>query len=369
MPRLQNGAFPSESRLRWSQYVQVEHALAGEVYCGPIEESSTTVKIQNATFDLTSPREWLEYKEMKGGGRQGAYTVLRCDYSPQTETWKIWGKEFHLQRLMDSVRSLQTLLNKDTCIGEEAFNEATNASDKVAKLLLKEAESLQSKDEPKSQCDIFFTVMLTLLWQPEGTGIRVFGHTFSTTTLSTALEYDPEPVVASIALSPDNQKTLPNRFANLPEAKLSSWCRRRGPLEQQFKGTGTGEVLLTQICGEDTCLLEGLTSNLFVVYRGGVLRTPATDSVLGGYARHLVLEHAHRCGLQIEIGPISLKDSSLWEEIFLTSSIRLIAPVQKLVLPTFTNDGCTADQEVWSMEPGRDQLVWREVYRELFASS
>ena len=30
-------------------------------------------------FDLSSPREWLEYNEMKDRGITGAYTVLRCD--------------------------------------------------------------------------------------------------------------------------------------------------------------------------------------------------------------------------------------------------------------------------------------------------
>ena len=43
----------------------------------------------------------------------------------------------------------------------------------------------------------------------------------------------------------------------------------------------------------NTKILEGLTSNFFVIYRDGTVRT-ARRGVLGGYVRHLVLGCADR---------------------------------------------------------------------------
>ncbi len=163
----------------------------------------------------------------------------------------------------------------------------------------------------------------------------------------------------------NNSPQLPSRFDNQPLAKVSSWCSTRRPLESQFKTGDTGEVILTRkgkterLPSEQSDhdkkriesdlgnleLLEGLTSNLFVVYTYGTIRTASANKdddplVLNGYARHyLVLEAAERCGLKIEIctdeKAISVQDGidGLWAEAFLTSSIRLIIPIGEIVLP------------------------------------
>lgn len=217
----------------------------------------------------------------------------------------------------------------------------------------------------ENQVDKLITAMVTILWQPEGDKIQILGHTSCTLNAYRTLDYNPDPVLTVIAHSTDKQDSLPNRVENFPEAKLSSWCRRRRPLEQQFKSSAVDEVLLTRVHDGEVQLLEGLTSNLFVVYPGGILRTPATDQVLGGYARQLVLDHAQNCGLKVEVGPIPLKDSLIWEEIFLTSSVRLIIPVQTLILPASVGDDSMQAREVWSIKRKSDKLVWRDVYNAL----
>ena len=40
--------------------------------------------------------------------------------------------------------------------------------------------------------------------------------------------------------------SLPNRNQNYPQAKLSSWCRRRRQLEEIFKKEDAGEIILTK---------------------------------------------------------------------------------------------------------------------------
>jgi branched-subunit amino acid aminotransferase/4-amino-4-deoxychorismate lyase len=100
--------------------------------------------------------------------------------------------------------------------------------------------------------------------------------------------------------------------------------------------------------------LEGLTSNLFVVYNNGkIIRTPSTENVLGGYIRQLIVDKASSWGYTIEIGPIDMQDSSLWEEVFLTSSVRLLVPIQTIVVPTDMDDskGCiTKSRIVWEKQ-------------------
>jgi hypothetical protein len=185
----------------------------------------------------------------------------------------------------------------------------------------------------------------------------------------------------------DTDDVLPNRYRNFPTAKLSSWCRRRRLLEDIFKKPDIGDVILTKHHCDDeedvenetkppplsvsvgsndptttptpsVELLEGLTSNLFVVYPGKILRTAPSKHVLGGYVRHLIIDCAKQCGYTVEVGPIPLEDSSLWEEVFVTSSIRLIIPVSRMFLPNPTDGG--NDDELFRLEklwerPSREQ--------------
>ena len=88
-------------------------------------------------------------------------------------------------------------------------------------------------------------------------------------------------------------------------AKISSWCSIRKPLEDpsryKIPDSNIGEVLLVtqdenkQYQDEEDfinslSILEGLTSNLFVIDKDGTIRTAPVGKVLLGYARHLVKE-------------------------------------------------------------------------------
>jgi len=335
------------------------------------------------------------------------------------ETWRIWGKDFHLDRLLESYRLLVPRegsdLGKDQEIGKVEPNEkhedlAINSSLNVMELLLDEAKTviLNERENEKFSAEkggeSIIIVMLTLLWDPErnniqgsnnGSTIRVRGHAFSTMEESHYSVNDDSKTdvnIDAVALNPNapfevvighlpsttiermtNSRSdpivFPNRYQNIPRAKLSSWCRRRRLLEDVFKTKDIGDVILTKYCdGRSTHnnqeqststrsmsaatipsveLLEGLTSNLFVVYPGNVLRTAPSSDVLGGYVRQRIINCAERCGYKVEIGPILLEDASLWKEVFLTSSIRLIMPVKLIYLP---NDSVGKDDEVFELE-------------------
>jgi branched-subunit amino acid aminotransferase/4-amino-4-deoxychorismate lyase len=82
-----------------------------------------------------------------------------------------------------------------------------------------------------------------------------------------------------------------------------------------------------------------MTSNFFAIYVDGTIRT-APDGVLLGYVRHLVLECAPACGLKIDDRPINLEDgkNGQWAETFITSSSRLIYPIEKILIPEYDHD-------------------------------
>lgn len=361
-------------------------------------------------YALSSPREWMEYVEAtEGRSGMGGYTVVRCDLNvpPQPGAgaavsckdevssktrWKVWGENFHLDRLSSSHRLLVQrrggVQDGDKVLNERIVKMAINESKAIMKTLLAEAEAFLLADQHMNpgkheDGDLRHVVMVTLLWtsplQSIGEGcddvsfhekVVVRGHACTCGIVSSPGAYNPDPIAASVALPmpalrtvvPSNilEQSLPSRHDSLPLAKLSSWCRFRRPFESKltFKPEGIGEVLLVRNRkkwndnsmnkanegGNTTEILEGLTSNFFVVYRDGTIRT-SPDGVLGGYARSLVFRCAERCGLRLDMRSPTLEDAKagLWVEAFVTSSVRLVVPVGKILIPRYLD--CDIDQE------------------------
>lgn len=120
---------------------------------------------------------------------------------------------------------------------------------------------------------------------------------------------------------------------SVPEAKFSQWVEDRQSLEK-LKDAGFHEIMLTT---DDGHILEGLTSNIFVVRGGGEtaeLHTAAvSDGVLNGTMRRRVLAAAKTLGIRIvEASPIVVEKDS-WSEAFLTNSISGIRPIKRLHCP------------------------------------
>ena len=238
--------------------------------------------------------------------------------------------------------------------------------------LLSEAESCkklkQQEISKQGQDTMIHLVRLTILWSPprslDTEKIVVRGHACSTGH-PIRIHAFPEPIVVTIAAHAENgdqesvtvDKSLPTRFSN-PENKIASWCRLRRTMEtrETYKPPGVHEVLMVRQLKDEHGkqrleLLEGLSSNVFVVYKDATLRT-ATDGVLSGFVRHLVLESSSECGIKFDPRPIFLHESGDWQEVFITSSSRLIYPVSKILIPKEGNEssnskGLTAFKEYW----------------------
>jgi hypothetical protein len=384
-------------------------------YVASVTDNDGVIALQAS--NVASPRRWLESHPL------GAYTVLRADIftsknkNEQSTRSYVWGRDFHLKRLVHSIQCFQQLSSSsETARKANPSSRDQRGTDggvsfQTIELTSKMIDSL-IESIPSAAYELppaVTTAMITILWHSNAGrnvhDINIVGHiclapgalsTFRAPP-STLQSYMPtwESVTVTVALPPpslgprpsrveeglNNSPPLPSRLDTLPTAKLSQWCHGRRPLEFEFKeqprntfDIDVGEVLLSQTQDDHTALLEGLTSNFFVVEKvdpgknrgppAYILRT-AGSGILEGYARSLVVDHAIQLGYQVDsVNPPLLTTTSTqsWAECFLSSSIKLVTPVHRIMIPVYSwaNDGApiiSSFEEVWSRpsasgEPG-----------------
>jgi branched-chain amino acid aminotransferase len=95
---------------------------------------------------------------------------------------------------------------------------------------------------------------------------------------------------------------------------------------QGARAQGAHEALLLDSEG---CVLEGTTSNFFLVLEGA-LRTPPKGAILQGITRGQVIAVAEREGLRVDHGAIGKDELRAASEAFLTSSLRELVPVVRV---------------------------------------
>lgn len=95
---------------------------------------------------------------------------------------------------------------------------------------------------------------------------------------------------------------------------------------QEAKDRGADEAVLIR----DGQVLEGASSNLFMVVDGTILTPPKGPKLLPGVTRDLVLELAEQNGLPWHEADIPAEQLSSADELWLTSSTREVMPVTRL---------------------------------------
>lgn len=350
--------------------------------------------------ELISTRAWLEHLP------NGAYTVVRCDISPRMKrsvdglnsqrAWRIFGQPFHIERLKSSYKTFAKA--KQLPVIEAELDTAEKVSKLLLHFLLREAETefsnVQVNDVQDDKQREIYTIMVTLLWHNSSEVVEkicVKGHACSVGKSVDPSATYPQAVKAAIAtrsylphessfLDSQNDDILPSRQP-APEAKLSSWCTERRSLEMEFLKRGDSCVNDIILCQTNTGssglpslkLLEGLTSNLFVRLEGGVLMTADVerDGVLGGYARDMVIQQAQKMDLTVRLTAPVLEESHFWKEVFLTSSIKLIVPVDQVNVPSIDEDGSACFRTVWSLSQeqrnnsDQEPALWLQLYQSL----
>ena len=377
-----------------------------------------------------SAREWMENIEQSDGSIYGvgAYTVLRCDFENFNQ-WNVWGVDFHMDRLCTSYKMLleSQSLFRSTINASLSFKKLRHETDEVITRLLEEASRSLHREASSTQSDstntvktedndgmLHRTLMLTILWTPPKhqsitetieSEIRatVRGHAAFAGPFRSSMEDQMSPAISVCLalpdeLTPEAFTLLPRRYvectaaasptlvALFPSAKISMWCSARRPLEDptRFKvpEMNVGEVLLVNQCNntygfiESLEILEGLTSNLFVVYKDGTVRTAPASKVLEGYSRHLVMTAllemepsvASSAKLVLDERAPTVKDAmeGLWSEVFVTSAIRLLIPVNRVLIPSTKDSKTGVNAEMSTLWQGEGFVHMSAIRRMLF---
>lgn len=143
----------------------------------------------------------------------------------------------------------------------------------------------------------------------------------------------PTLVVTAHALAPTPERDRDGTIAvtvgwgrEVAEVKAVSYLASSLARREAVRA-GADEALLTDGHGH---VVEGATSNVFVV-RGDRLHTPPTDGgLLAGVTRATVLELAPTVGLTVEEAPLPLDGLLTADEAFLTASTREVVPLVRV---------------------------------------
>jgi branched-chain amino acid aminotransferase len=115
----------------------------------------------------------------------------------------------------------------------------------------------------------------------------------------------------------------PSDAAALADAKIGNYLLAVLAM-RAARAQGAGEALLED---PDGCILEGSTSNVFVVSSGVLLTPPETAAILPGITRSHVLRIATHMGVAVEQRMLHKDELARADEVFICSSIRELVPV------------------------------------------
>jgi branched-chain amino acid aminotransferase len=96
---------------------------------------------------------------------------------------------------------------------------------------------------------------------------------------------------------------------------------------REAKARGAHEALIVDAHGH---VVEGASSNVFVVHGGRVATPPETAGILAGITRARILSAAAALGVAVEERELSVDDVTGADEVFITSSIRELLPVVRV---------------------------------------
>jgi branched-chain amino acid aminotransferase len=95
----------------------------------------------------------------------------------------------------------------------------------------------------------------------------------------------------------------------------------------EVKQRGAQEALILGPSGE---VIEGATSNVFIVRRGELITPPIDAGILAGITRETVLEVAAEQALPVHETPLHPSDLYRADEVFITSTVREVVPVVRV---------------------------------------
>lgn len=112
---------------------------------------------------------------------------------------------------------------------------------------------------------------------------------------------------------------------------------------QLAKENGAYEAILTRTRGDqgDVALVEASHSNVFAVKNGVLITHPASDNILAGITRHVILKKADEIGVKAIEAEVRLSDvqSGAITELFTTATTTEAMPIVKLTSGVIIGSG------------------------------
>ncbi|KAL9654483.1 hypothetical protein ABK040_010503 [Willaertia magna] len=203
-------------------------------------------------------------------------------------------------------------------LGKSILEYSLTIDQKDLKEVIQKQDSLEGMDELK--------ITMLLVWSTKYDRFDIYSHI-------TKLENRPKH-----AITVDIRKGSRTHLAN---SKDSHWILERDQLLEK-KSKSSNEVLM---CEDDGTVREGLSSNFFIISSKDKKVITAKEGILYGTVRRLLVpteeeignsENQHQTtilneGEYIEGNP-NLKDLLDWKEAFITSTSRLVLPIEKFII-------------------------------------
>jgi branched-subunit amino acid aminotransferase/4-amino-4-deoxychorismate lyase len=239
-------------------------------------------------------------------------------------------------RLFDPLEATVSALDAGFLLGDGLF-ESLRACDGTPYLLdrhlarlLSAAEEMEFQSMPSAEelavqvrrtleqaalADAYLRVTVT-----RGSGATSLAAPASAPTVVIAVLLAPPRVVGGIEatlLGPPSE----------PGAKAKSTSRQQAVLaRRQVEKRGAGEGLYLS---EDGHVLEGVSSNVFVV-SDGMMLTPPVENCLPGITRGRVLELAGHAGISAVQAPLALGALIDADEVFVTNAVQGLRRIAKI---------------------------------------
>lgn len=256
-------------------------------------------------------------KQMIAAAADGAYTTARTVHgNPHHASASILEFDFQVQRLNDTAALLAT---------QNHHPPPTLTRAEVATTI---ASAFQHFDTafPNVPGDRRVTLLLPNL------GLNQPKPATPSTNLYCHVELLPPtaapPIVVEIAGQPRRN----------PLAKDSDWINQRKELEKNVQHENIHEVILSSSSLDNdgqpiAQAVEGTQTNVFVVTKDGTVQT-AGEGVLEGSIRKIIMEQCHAQHISLDTSSPEISQLHEWNEMFLSSTSRLLLPVDQVIVPS-----------------------------------
>jgi 4-amino-4-deoxychorismate lyase len=128
----------------------------------------------------------------------------------------------------------------------------------------------------------------------------------------------------------------------LPDESETGGIKHCNRLDQvmarlEWDSSGADEGLLCNFSGD---IISGTMSNIFIIYDQKLITPDLAGSAgVAGTVRRAAIEAARELGIEILVSKVKQKDIQTAQEVFLTNSLMLIAPVKTLQNKSFAIPG------------------------------